>query len=186
MSFWTLFVFILFEGACVCVCVLSLHAYWPLHTVTCTQSIQKPVCTVHKNCILIWQHAVSMFLCVRLQFYDVRVADHLVTVSQGALGNHDRHFLKAEKEWPCHDWRKRCYSMIYILLSWRFPVQHKDFGFALEHLQMFWRGDIGSSLEYYRSIAIASRRDILQPNNVMITIFVSCIDCRNPCMGLMF
>lgn len=99
MSFWTLFVFILCEGACVCacVCMLSLHAYWPLHTVTCTQSIQKPVCTVNKNCILIWQHAVSVFLCVRLQFYDVRVVDHLVTVSQGALGNHDRHFLKAER-----------------------------------------------------------------------------------------
>lgn len=116
------------EHVCVCAfftCTLA-SAYCNLHT----EHPKKPVCTMNKNGIVFWQPAVSVLLCVRLQVYDVRVVDHLVTMSQGVLGNHNKHFLKVEKEWPCHDWRNRCYSMIYILLSLWFPAQHKDFGFA--------------------------------------------------------
>lgn len=106
-----------------CVCVFSLHACWPLPSVTCTVRIQNPVGTISKSCIHFWQHALNVFLCVMLQFYDVRVVDHLVTVSQGALGNHERHFLNAAKEWPCHDWRNGPYRVIYIFLSLWFPAQ---------------------------------------------------------------
>lgn len=43
---------------------------------------------------------IANFLCVSV---DVCVMDHLVTVSQGALGNYERHFLNVAKEWLCHD-----------------------------------------------------------------------------------
>ena len=122
---------------CVCVCVfvcVRAHAFSTcvLTSAYCNLHTEHPKTRVHnpQNCI-IWQDAVSMFLGVMLQLYDVRVEDHLVTVSQGALGNHDRHFLNVAKEWPCHDWRNRCYRMIYILLSLWFPAQHKGFRFAL-------------------------------------------------------
>lgn len=105
------------------VCVFSLHADWPLCTLTCAQCIQKPVGAISNNCICLLQHAVDVFLCGTLQFYDVWVVDHLVLVSHAALGNHERHFLNAAKEWPCHDWRNRRWRMIYIFLSLCFPAQ---------------------------------------------------------------
>lgn len=138
------------------------------HEAECHDMCWLPVRERACVCFLIWQRAVKVFLFVTQQFYDARVVDHLVTALQGALGNHDRHFLNAAKEWPCHDWRSRCCRMIYILLSLLFPAQHKTFGFALQHFQMYWR-DTASfmevyfcvksntpSLEHYQSIAIIS------------------------------
>lgn len=59
-----------------------------------------------------------------LSLYDVWVVDNLVTVSQGALGNHERHFLNMAKEWLCHDWRNRCHRRTFIFLSLSSPAQY--------------------------------------------------------------
>lgn len=58
-----------------------------------------------------------------LQSCDVWLVDHLATVSQGALGNPERHFLNVAEEWLCHDWRNRCYRKIYVFLSLRLSAQ---------------------------------------------------------------
>lgn len=150
-----------------------------------------------------------------LQFYDVRVVDHLVTVSQGALGNHERHFLNAAKEWPCHDWRNGPYRVIYIFLSLWFPAQKAAQRLWICSLvfpnvpkrHCFFYGCISVSMYPQRwynthmlvilahTASTVSHQEPPPPptrNNVLMIIFVFCIgwqhsrECRNPYMGLMF
>lgn len=60
-------------------CVFSLHADWPLCTLTCTQRIQKPTSAISKKCICLLQHAVDFFYA---EYCSFMMCGSSITLSQ--------------------------------------------------------------------------------------------------------
>lgn len=124
----------------------------------------------------------QLFKYVALQLYDVWVVDNLATVSQGALGNHERHFLNVAKEWLCNDWRNRFHRRTYIFLSLKSPAPYAIYlQCALSitpvlKLYFFFLGGVG--FIFYISI------DDLTHQYVSWELETSLIFSRNPYKGV--